>query len=189
MYGIFILIISLDILKLTSNVGKLLQLGRVDLLNLGANEEAAHADQLQPVLGHRGGEAEEAVDEVDSEVESLPVESVHLAHFYQPVKEDGAHAWLQRRVAGEQGIWSKATIHAGLLLHHQVPHLLPVGPGQLWQRSSPPHLLLKRLRYKRSEPEERGSEMGGNGRRRSNYSHFGQHRNTVQGIGVTQWWG
>lgn len=34
--------------------------------------------------------------------------------------------------------------------------------------------------------------MGGNGRRRSNYSHFGQHRKgggTVQGIGVTQWWG
>ena len=138
---------------LTSNISKLLQLRRVDFFYLGANEEAADSNQLQPVLGHRGGEAEEAVDEVDGEVEGLPVQSVHLAHLDQPVEEDGAHARLQGGVAGEQGIRSEATVHASLLLHHQVPHLLPVGPGQLGQGGRPPGLLLQRLRYEGSEPE------------------------------------
>ena len=57
----------------TCDVGKLLQLGRVDLLELGPDEEAGHPDELEPVLWYVAGDAEKAVQEVNSQVEGLPV--------------------------------------------------------------------------------------------------------------------
>ena len=81
------------------HVGELLQLGRVDLLNLGSNEEACDADQLEPVLRDGGRDCEEAVNEVDCEVEGLAVEPVYLAHLDQPVQQNSSHAGLQGGVA------------------------------------------------------------------------------------------
>ena len=67
------------------DIGKLLELGRVDLLNLGANKETRDTDQLEPVPRYSGGDPQEPVYKVHGEVECLPVQPVHLAHLDQPV--------------------------------------------------------------------------------------------------------
>lgn len=79
------LMISPPIFLSTCGIGELLELGRVDLLELGPNEEAGDPDELETVLRHAAGDAEEAVQEVHRQVKGLPVQPVLLAHFYQPV--------------------------------------------------------------------------------------------------------
>ena len=67
--------------ELTGDVCELLQLGRVDLLNLGPNEQTRDSDELEPVLGDSGGDGEEPVDEVYGKVERLAVKPVHFANL------------------------------------------------------------------------------------------------------------
>jgi hypothetical protein len=69
----------------TCDVGELLELGRVDLLEFSPDEEAGDPDELKPVLGDVAGDAQVPVQEVHRQVEGLPVQPVHLAHLYQPV--------------------------------------------------------------------------------------------------------
>ena len=69
----------------TCNIGELLELGRVDLLELGPDEEAGDPDELEAALLDVGGQAQEPVQEVSRQVEGFPVQPVHLAHLYQPV--------------------------------------------------------------------------------------------------------
>jgi len=134
-----------------SDVGKLLELGRVDLLDLGADEEASDPDQLESVLGDGGGDPEEPVYKVHGEVEGLPVQPVHLAHLDQPVEQDGAHPGLEGAVPVQDGLGVLPLVHPGLLLDHQVPDALPVGPAQLRQGGLAPLSIACRLRDEGSE--------------------------------------
>ena len=59
--------------RAVGHVGELLQLRRVDLLKLGADKQAGHADQLQAVLGDGSGGAEVPVKEVNRQVEGFTV--------------------------------------------------------------------------------------------------------------------
>jgi hypothetical protein len=88
-------------------------LRRVNLLELGGDEHARDAHQLQlwaraRVLGQA------AVDEVDGEEERLRVQLVLLRHLHQPVHQDAAHGGVdvalhRRHVRGVRPVPHLAT--------------------------------------------------------------------------------
>lgn len=86
---------------------EVVDVGRVDLLELGRDHHAGDAQELQLGLGDSLG-GEEPIDIVDGQEKSLRVEFELDGHLYQPVDQDGSHLrgqlLMERRWKIESGL-------------------------------------------------------------------------------------
>ena len=111
--------------------GEFPQLRRIDLLDLGGDEERRHADQLQAVDGHRLAHSEEAVDVLARQMEGLAVQPVREADLEQPVEQNGAHVRLDAVVPAQA---VRLVRQRALLVLHHLPQVVVGGPRERGQR-------------------------------------------------------
>ena len=107
--------------------GEVLELGRIDLLDLGGEEERRDADELQAVDAHRrtAHHRHEAVHVLDGQVQRLAVQPVGVRDLDQPVDQDRAHRRLDALVATHV---LRVVRVLGVLETHGGPQRLAVGP-------------------------------------------------------------